>query len=212
MTDFDLQRMLLKKEVRFVFLIFSFLSELHRSSNFTTSFFAEIVSSALRFKSLMQAKRAMPTTFKQWQLEGGSVTIAPLSQGVFDVTLYAIVLQFAIAKSIQGILNGPAVVLEWDTLLTKFFNEQNVSLSEISLKLVEEIQSSVPMTKDQVVLFLTRVRHTSPAFSFEKVKKLITLLRVNDLVHEHACAIAAPVIKVLLKHLTSIEKDEKQLK
>jgi len=45
--------MLLKKETRFVFLLMSFLGKIHQSLTHQTSFFSELVESALRFKNWM---------------------------------------------------------------------------------------------------------------------------------------------------------------
>lgn len=100
-TDFDIQRMLLKKETRFVFLLNSFLAQVHRSSKSETSFFSEQVACAERFRERMAHKRPMTDTFDDWTTglshvseadQASLKTTAIHSKGVSDVALYAVVI------------------------------------------------------------------------------------------------------------------------
>lgn len=69
-TDFDVQRMLLKKETRFAFLLMSFLSQIHQNPNSeqdsSTSLFKELLDCSQRFKQRMLASQNLADKFEQW--------------------------------------------------------------------------------------------------------------------------------------------------
>ena len=69
-TDFDVQRMLLKKETRFAFLLMSFLSQIHQNSNSeqdsSTSMFKELLDCSKRFKQRMMSCQNLADTYLQW--------------------------------------------------------------------------------------------------------------------------------------------------
>ena len=142
-TDFDMQRMLLKKEVRIAFLVMSFLSQIHQSMQ--TDYFAELVESSIRFKARMQCSIPMVETFDRWFNSQPKAESLP-AQSVTDVAFYAIVIQYAISKTIHLLLKGPSPQIDWLLLLEKNFN--NSKMSEISLHLLTELQSDTQLSRD----------------------------------------------------------------
>ena len=63
-TDFDVQRILLKREVRFLFLLLSFLGQISKSLG--KPLFSEIHLCAQRFVYRSYTKQSCPETLKEW--------------------------------------------------------------------------------------------------------------------------------------------------
>ena len=63
-TDFDVQRILLKREVRFLFLLLSLLGQVSKSLDH--SLFDEIYKCSQRFIRKITAKSRFPDTLKEW--------------------------------------------------------------------------------------------------------------------------------------------------
>lgn len=64
--------MLLKKETRFVFLLISFLGQLHFE-------FTELVDCAVRFRARMLTNRTLAKTLKAWREDKSAVATLKLS-------------------------------------------------------------------------------------------------------------------------------------
>ena len=88
-TNFDLQRISLKKETRFVVLLISFLAQLITE-------FGELVDCGVRFRNRMLSDLTMADSLKDWRKRNVTEAKYKPSQGVFDISLYAVVLLYTL--------------------------------------------------------------------------------------------------------------------
>ena len=66
------------------------------------------------------------------------------------------------------------------------------------------------MSRDQLILLVSKARHSKQSLSLELIKKATNFLKHGT--SQNICLAASPICKLVMNHIETSNSDEKQLK